>query len=142
MKSLKQFLGAHRRELITIDQNATVFEGLTSMMQHNISAILVVEDSNLKGIFTERDYARKIALQGKTSKEVRLHEVMTTNLITVSPEDSIESCMEIMTNNHIRHLPIMENQQLKGIISIGDIVKLVIEDQKQTIVELESYIRS
>ncbi len=141
MKSLKHFLHGNRRELITIKPDATVFEGLTLMMQHNISAILIVENDNLKGIFTERDYARKIALQGKTSKEVILHEVMTTDLITVSPEDSIENCMQIMTNKHIRHLPIVENQQLQGIISIGDLVKLVIEDQKQTIVELESYIR-
>src|SRR5690606_5798807 len=125
MKPLRHLLLHKNQHLITIGKDATVYEALKLLMEHNISAILVADGANLSGIFTERDYARKIALQRKTSKEVKLSEVMTTNLITVSPDNSVESCMQIMTNTHIRHLPVMENQQLIGIISIGDFVKFV-----------------
>lgn len=94
------------------------------------------------GIFTERDYARKIILNGRSSKSTRIEEVMTADLITVSSSDSIEHCMQIMTNKHIRHLPVIEETKLSGIISIGDVVRHVIHTQKQTIEHLEQYINS
>jgi CBS domain-containing protein len=142
MKPLSQILKNKTNQLINIHPEATVYDALNKMMEHNISAILILKDNQLKGIFTERDYARKIVLQGKSSKEIKLEEVMTANLITVRPDDSVDSCMEIMTEKHIRHLPVVNNNELVGMISIGDLVKFVIEDQKQTIENLESYIRS
>lgn len=142
MKPLSQILKNKKNQLINIHPEATVYDALNKMMEHNISAILILKDNQLKGIFTERDYARKIVLQGKSSKEIKLEEVMTANLITVKPDDSVDSCMEIMTDKHIRHLPVVHNNELVGMISIGDLVKFVIEDQKQTIENLESYIRS
>jgi len=142
MKPLSQILKNKTNKLINIHPEATVYDALNKMMEHNISAILILKDNQLKGIFTERDYARKIVLQGKSSKEIKLEEVMTANLITVRPDDSVDSCMEIMTEKHIRHLPVVNNNELVGMISIGDLVKFVIEDQKQTIENLESYIRS
>jgi CBS domain-containing protein len=111
-------------------------------MNKNISALLVMDGHELKGIFTERDYARKIILQGKASKETSIQDVMTSKLETVKLNTSIEHCMQIMTERYIRHLPIMEDGIVVGIISIGDLVKFVIEDQKQTIEQLQSYISS
>jgi CBS domain-containing protein len=141
MKSVRKILNQKNNHLIKLSPNATVFEALQLMMDHNISAVLIA-DENLEGIFTERDYARKVVLQGKSSKEVKLKEVMTANLITISPQDSVEYCMQVMTDRHIRHLPVLEFGNLVGMISIGDVVKFVIEDQKQTIQDLESYIKS
>lgn len=142
MKAVNQILKQKDNFLITIHKQATVFEALQLMMDHNISAILVTENEDLQGIFTERDYARKVVLQGKSSKEIKIEEVMTSSLIVIKPTDSIDSCMQIMTDKHIRHLPVVESNQIKGMVSIGDVVKFVIEDQKQTIKNLESYIQS
>lgn len=142
MKAVSQILKQKDNLLITIHKQATVYEALQLMMDHNISAILVTENEDLQGIFTERDYARKVVLQGKSSKEIKIEEVMTSSLIVISPNDSIDSCMQIMTDKHIRHLPVVEANQIKGMVSIGDVVKFVIEDQKQTIKNLESYIQS
>lgn len=141
MKSVRKILNQKTNHLIKLNPDATVFEALQLMMDHNISAVLIADDQ-LQGIFTERDYARKVVLQGKSSKEVKLKEVMTANLVTISPQDSVEYCMQIMTDKHIRHLPVLEFGNLVGMISIGDVVKFVIEDQKQTIQDLESYIKS
>ncbi len=142
MKNLSQILQNKSKEIIKIDSASTVYEALTLMTEHNVSAILIVDNNNLSGIFTERDYARKVVLKGKSSKEVKLREVMTPSPIVVTPEDSVDSCMQIMTEKHIRHLPVVESGSLIGMISIGDVVKFVIEDQKQTIIDLESYIKS
>jgi len=142
MKKLTQILQNKSNHIITINSEATVYEALTVMTEHNVSAILIVDNNNLTGIFTERDYARKVVLKGKSSKEIKLKEVMTPSPIVVSPEDSVDSCMEIMTEKHIRHLPVVDSGNLIGMISIGDLVKFVIEDQKQTIENLESYIKS
>jgi signal-transduction protein with cAMP-binding, CBS, and nucleotidyltransferase domain len=112
------------------------------MMDKNISALLIMQGGILCGIFSERDYARKIILQGKASKETRIGEVMTKDLITISLADSVDHCMQLMTNNYIRHLPVIDNGKVLGLISIGDLVKSVIEEQKQTIEQLQSYINS
>lgn len=142
MKTVKQLLSTKPVHIFSVTAQASVLEALKVMMEKNISALLILEGQELKGIFTERDYARKIVLHGKSSAETPIHEVMTPAPITVLPSDSIDFCMGIMTDKHIRHLPVMENHTLLGMVSIGDVVKFIIEDQKQTISQLESYINS
>lgn len=140
MKKVHQVLQQKQAAVYSVGRSVSVFEGLKVMYEKNISALLIIENEQLYGIFSERDYARKIILAGKSSKDTPISEVMTADLITISPEDSIEYCMEIMTEKHIRHLPVIENGKVMGMISIGDAVKSVIEDQKQTIEHLQSYI--
>jgi CBS domain-containing protein len=140
MKNVKQLLDTKEANIFHVSSTISVYDSLKIMTDKNISALLIVEDNELKGIFTERDYARKIVLQGKSSKDTAIHEVMTANPITISLSDKIEKCMEIMSEKHIRHLPIVDNGVLKGMVSIGDVVKFIIADQKQTISQLENYI--
>ncbi|PWS29909.1 CBS domain-containing protein [Pedobacter paludis] len=140
MKSVKHMLDTKQARIISVAENVSVLDALKVMTDKNISAVLVMENEKLLGIFTERDYARKIILQGKSSKDTLINEVMTANLITISLRDTIDYCMELMTEKHIRHLPIVENNEVKGMVSIGDVVKFIIADQKQTISQLESYI--
>ncbi|MFC1223563.1 CBS domain-containing protein [Pedobacter sp. BG31] len=140
MKSVKQLLDTKQAIVISVPENISVLDALKVMTEKNISAVLVMEDEQLRGIFTERDYARKIILQGKSSKDTLIKEVMTANPITIRLSNSIDHCMELMTDKHIRHLPIVENGEVKGMVSIGDVVKFIIADQKQTISQLESYI--
>lgn len=142
MKTVKQLLSTKPGHIFSVTEQTSVLEALKVMMEKNISALLILEGQELKGIFTERDYARKIILHGKSSADTYIHEVMTASPITVLPSDSIDFCMGIMTDKHIRHLPVMEGTQLLGMVSIGDVVKFIIEDQKQTISQLESYISS
>jgi len=140
MKSVKHLLDTKQVRIISVDENISVLEALKVMTDKNISAVLVMEGAQLCGIFTERDYARKIILQGKSSKETLIKEAMTANPITVKLGDTIDYCMELMTDKHIRHLPIVEDYEVRGMVSIGDVVKFIIADQKQTISQLESYI--
>ncbi|WEK18770.1 MAG: CBS domain-containing protein [Candidatus Pedobacter colombiensis] len=142
MKTVKHLLSTKSVQIFSITEHSSVLDALKLMMEKNISALLVMEEQELKGIFTERDYARKIILHGKSSAETSVQEVMTAAPITVLPSDTIEFCMSIMTDKHIRHLPVMEKDQLLGMVSIGDLVKFIIEDQKQTISQLENYITS
>lgn len=142
MIKVHQILKNKEKRTISISSEAMVFEALVIMMDYNISAILIVDDGTLKGIFTERDYARKVVLKGKSSKEVQIKDVMTPSPIVISPQDSLDHCMELMTHKHIRHLPVMDEKELSGMVSIGDVVKYIIEDQKQIIKNLESYINS
>ncbi len=142
MKQVNIILQHKNNNLVTISANATVYEALEVMMAHNISAMLITDDTQLTGIFTERDYARKVVLKGKSSKETLIAEVMTANPIVINPKDSLDYCMGLMTDKHIRHLPVVENGKLSGMLSIGDVVKFIIEDQKQTIKDLETYISS
>jgi CBS domain-containing protein len=140
MKSVKHLLDTKQVIIISVSENISVLDALKVMTEKNISAILVMEYGKLRGIFTERDYARKIILQGKSSKDTLIKEAMTANPITIKLSDSIDHCMELMTDKHIRHLPVVENDEVKGMVSIGDVVKFIIADQKQTISQLESYI--
>ena len=142
MKTVQQILDAKDSQIFSVTENSSVLSRLQLMMELNVSALLIVENDLLKGIFTERDYARKIILYGKSSAETSIAEVMTPNPITVKPKDSIELCMTIMTEKHIRHLPVVQEGVLLGMVSIGDVVKFIIADQKQTISQLESYISS
>ena len=142
MKTVQQLLATKSTLVYSVVPAASVLDALQLMMEKNISSLLVQENGALLGIFTERDYARKIVLQGKSSANTLIEEVMTAELTTVKLSDSIENCMKIMTDRRIRHLPVMENNEVRGLVSIGDVVKFVIEDQKQTINALESYISS
>ncbi len=142
MKTVKHILQNKSNAIHSVSPSTSVLDALQVMMDKNISALLVMESDELKGIFTERDYARKIILQGKSSKETLIRDVMTAELETVNLNASIDQCMQIMTNRHIRHLPIVEDGKVGGMVSIGDLVKFVIEDQKQTIEQLQSYISS
>ncbi len=141
MKIVQQIIAAKTSEIFSVTGETPVFDALTILMDRNISALMVIENEVLTGIFTERDYARKVILQGKSSRSPLIKEVMTENPITVKPTDTIDYCMMLMTNQHIRHLPVLQDLKVIAMLSIGDIVKFIIEDQKQTISHLESYIR-
>jgi CBS domain-containing protein len=124
----------------SVTGDITVYDALKIMGEKNIGALLVMENENLKGIISERDYARKIILKGKASNETSVKEIMTEKVITVLPGDNIEKCMELMSGKHIRHLPVMENDKVLGVISITDVVTAIIDMQKHTITQLENYI--
>ncbi|AZI24267.1 MAG: CBS domain-containing protein [Pedobacter sp.] len=140
MKTVKHLLDTKQPRIIAVPETISVLDALKVMTDKNISAVLVMKNEKLSGIFTERDYARKIILQGKSSKDTLINEVMTPNPITITLSNSIDYCMELMTEKHIRHLPIVANEEVIGMLSIGDMVKFIIADQKQTITQLESYI--
>jgi CBS domain-containing protein len=120
----------------------TVFDALRLMADKNIGAVIVRSDQTLEGIFSERDYARKVILVGKTSKDTLVREIMTTQVICVEPGWTADQCMALMTDKRIRHLPVMEQGQLIGVISIGDVVRAVVDEQQFTISSLERYITS
>ncbi len=122
------------------DANSTVFEALVLLAEKNVSALLVYEDQKIVGIFSEKDYARKIILVGKSSRETLVREIMTTEVITVQPDQTIEECMAIMSGERIRHLPVCIEDQLLGIISIGDVVKTIIAGHEYKIEQLTKYI--
>jgi len=124
----------------TIAPEATVFDAIKLMAEKNIGSLLVMSGSRLVGIFTERDYTRKIALQGKNSKQTQVWEIMPKNVVTVTPDDSVEECMRLMTENRVRHLPVLDGVNLVGIISIGDLVNWIISTQNAAIEQMEQYI--
>ncbi|MGV3763385.1 CBS domain-containing protein [Parapedobacter sp.] len=142
MKTVKHILHNKPTVVHAVRPATSVLEALKLMMEKNISALLVTEGEQLKGIFTERDYARKIILQGKSSKDTAISDVMTREPHTITSDEAIEQCMQLMTNNHFRHLPVLDGTAIVGIISIGDLVKSIIEDQQETISQLQSYITS
>lgn len=142
MKTVQQILNTKPFQIFSVTANTSVLDGLKLMTEKNISALLICDEERLLGVFTERDYARKIVLQGKVSKDTAISEVMTANVITVRPTDSIDLCMQIMTDKHFRHLPVVDADKVAGMISIGDLVKFIIADQQQTISQLENYINS
>lgn len=127
--------------VITIDRSATVFETIQRMVEHNVGAIVVTDNGELCGIFTERDYLRRIALEGRTSRTTNVEEVMTTEVICVAPSATVRECMQIMTAHHCRHLPVLRGDaNLSGIISIGDCVRLLSQQAEAEVEELRSYI--
>ncbi len=138
--TVNQILSVKGNEVFSIASTISVYEAIKVMGEKNIGAILVMEDSVLKGILSERDYARKIVLKGKASKDTLVHEIMASNVITVGPADDLDHCMELMSSRRIRHLPVVEDGNVLGLISIGDVVKTIIEKQKETIEYLDSYI--
>lgn len=141
MKTLRQFLADKSRPVVSISPTHTVLRALEIMAEYDIGALLVLDGKRLAGVFSERDYARKVILRGKASKETKVSEVMTGKVFFVTLDSSIEDCMALMTEKHIRHLPILgDGQQVVGVISIGDAVKETISQQQFLIRQLENYI--
>ena len=144
MTRLEDFLKLNKnRQIWTISKDQSVMQALILMSEKNIGAIIIVDNNDFPiGIFSERDYARKIILKGKSSKDTLLDEVMTKELITITRDYKIEQCMEIMNEKRIRHLPVLENKKIVGIISIGDVLKIMIKEQKELIDHLQKFITS
>jgi len=140
MKSVEKVLRTKGSETWHIAPQATVYEALQLMSEKEIGSILVLEEGEVVGIFTERDYARKLILKGKFSKDTAVRELMTQDVLYVEPQNTIEDCMVLMTKNRVRHLPVMDNGKLAGIVSLGDMVKHIISEQESTIAQLEKYI--
>ena len=138
--TVQQILEGKGGSTHSVSPDTTVLQALERMAHENIGAVLVMEGLRLVGIFTERDYARKVVLRGLASKDTRVGDLMTQNILTISPTHSVDDCMNIMTNNHVRHLPVVSGGAIVGIISIGDAVKAVIEQQQATIDQLSGYI--
>ena len=140
MTMVKHLLERKGSEVWSIAPEAVVYEALQLMADKNVGALLVVEGGRLVGILSERDYARKVILLNKSSMTAPVREIMTSKVFYVNPESSIEECMTLMTDKHIRHLPVLENDRLGGVISIGDVVKEIISDREFMIEQLQNYI--
>ena len=138
--SVKQILSEKGHEVWSTSPNITVFEALKSMSDKGVGALVVLENLKVVGVFSERDYARKVILKGKSSKDLPVKEIMTRRVFCVKPENTTEECMALMTEKHIRHLPVVLGDELVGIISIGDVVKAIISQQEFVIEQLENYI--
>lgn len=142
MLRVKYLISAKGSTVWSIEPDRPVLEAIQLMADKHIGALLVMRDGVLMGIVSERDYARKLILKGRSSTDTPVKDIMTADVRTVSPDEAVHRCMELMTELRIRHLPVVERQRVVGIVSIGDLVKAVIEEQQQTIVQLERYIAS
>lgn len=140
MTTVRDILEEKGNDVWTIGPDATVFDALKFMAEKEIGALIVVDDGGICGMVSERDYARKVILVGKASRDTPIRDIMTPKVCYVSPDHRIEECMALMTDKIVRHLPVMENDKLVGIVSIGDVVKSMISDQEFIISQLESYI--
>ena len=140
MTTVRDILRTKGNQIWSVSPDTTVFDALELMAEKNVGALVVLDGENLVGIFSERDYARKIILKGKASRETSVEEIMTTEVTTVRPGQSVDECMALMTDKRIRHLPVFEEEKLVGLISIGDVVKAVISEREFIIKQLESYI--
>jgi len=140
MKTVRQLLQTKGGEVHSIGPDARVIDALKLMADKEIGALVVVDKGKLAGILSERDYARKVILLGKSSQDIAVREIMTEKVLTIQPTQTVEDCMALMTSRRVRHLPVTEGERLIGLVSIGDLVKEVIADREQTIKELESYI--
>ena len=141
MTYVRQLLKTKGNEIWSIAPQATVYEALQIMSEKDVGALLVVEKENLVGIFSERDYARKVILKERSSKDTTVGELMTREVLYIEPQSTVEDCMALMTAKRVRHLPVLENERLIGIVTIGDVVKQIISDQEFTIQQLERYIK-
>ena len=140
MGAVHSILKSKGGTIFSISPFTSVYNALEMMVEKNVSSLVVMENEKLIGIFTERDYARKVILKGKSSRDTPIGEIMSVNVITVTPASTIDDCMGLMTDKFIRHLPVVENDKLIGLISIGDVVKYIIEEQKFIIKNMEHYI--
>ena len=142
MKTVKQLVDEKPHKLLSIAPSMSVFEALQKMAEFDVGALVILDEGRLVGIFSERDYARKLILHGKSSRETRIEEIMTTRVVCIGPDRSAEECMALMTDKRVRHLPVLEDKKVVAVISIGDVVREMIDDQKHTIEQLEQYIMS
>lgn len=142
MRNVSQILERKGGRVVAIGEDQPVLEAVRLMAEHHIGAVLVMRGDELTGIASERDYARKVVLQGRSSSDTSVATIMSSPVVCVGPTESVNDCMAIMTERHIRHLPVLEGGRILGIVSIGDLVKEVIEDQKQEISYLQQYISS
>jgi CBS domain-containing protein len=142
MRTVRQLLEAKAPEVFAIGPNAPVFDAIGLMADKRIGALLVMETGRLVGIVSERDYARKIVLQGRSSKDTPVRDIMTSQVVTVGLDHNSDQCMQIVTERRIRHLPVIDGDAVLGVVSIGDLVKAVIEDQKAELDQLQRYIAS
>ncbi len=140
MKPVRELLRIKGQETWSVTPDTPVYDALKLMAEKNVGALLVLEGDKLAGILSERDYARKVILKGKASKNTPAREIMSENVVCVTPEQSVAECMALMTDKHFRHLPVIEDGKLVGVISIGDVVKAIISEQKFVIEQLEHYI--
>lgn len=140
MTTVKQILNHKGTDVYSITSSAMIYEALEIMAEKKVGALLVIDDEKVVGIISERDYARKVALAGKSSRETPVHSIMTSKLIVVHPGENVDTCMAIMTNKRIRHLPVMDGEKLMGLVSIGDVVKSIITEQGLLIEHLTHYI--
>jgi CBS domain-containing protein len=141
MKKVSDVLGRKGRTITSVQPGTLVADALRIMAEQNIGSVVILENENYQGIMTERDYSRKVILKGKNSSDTTVSEIMSTDLPSVSPTDSIEHCMELMTSKNIRYMPVFENSKLVGIISMSDVVKQTILTQRETIDHLQNYIQ-
>jgi len=142
MRSVRRLLQSKPVELHAIGPDAPVLEAIKQMAQQRIGALLVMEGERLVGILSERDYARKVVLQGRSSKDTPVRDIMTAQVVSVAPDDTCDHCMQLVTNRRIRHLPVLDGDKVVGVVSIGDLVKAVIEDQQLELEQLQRYIAS
>ena len=142
MISVRQLLDRKGRQIFSVAPGAAVLDAIRLMADRHVGALLVMEGETLSGIVSERDYARKVILMGRSSADTPVRDIMTAAVVTVQPETPVEKCMQIMTEQRVRHLPVIEGRRVVGVVSIGDLVKTVIAEQQQHIEQLESYIHS
>lgn len=140
MKTVASILHTKGHDVVSVAPTATVYEALQVMAEHNVGAVIVMEDDRLVGIISERDYARKVILLDRSSKVTPVSEIMTSRVVVVHPENTAEECLALMTDKHIRHLPVADGDEIVGIVSIGDVVKAMISEQELIIEQLERYI--
>ena len=142
MTTVRQLLDRKPRAIFSVEPEAPVLEAIRAMAAHHVGALLVMQAESLRGIVSERDYARKVILLGRSSADTPVRDIMTSPVITVSPDTTVHACMQLMTDRRVRHLPVVEAARVVGMVSIGDLVKAVIAEQQQQIEQLEQYIHS
>ena len=140
MKLVKHLLDSKGREIISIVEEASVYDAIKLMADHGVGSLLVMNGDVLKGIVSERDYARKVIIKGRSSESTQVREIMTTDLVTTTSAQTVNECMTMMSERRIRHLPVMSGEEVVGMISIGDLVQAIISDQQEEIEQLENYI--
>ena len=142
MRTVRQLLGSKTPEIFAVSPDASVLDAIKLMADKGVGAVLAMQGARLCGIVSERDYARKVVLQGRSSSNTPVRDIMTAKVVTVRPDDNVDHCMQVVTEHRIRHLPVAEGDAIVGVISIGDLVKAVIEDQKVELDQLQRYIAS